>query len=163
MQKGECSCCGLALPASIDSTLSTSSLQNAWYCTYRCCRRRYLKLRRGIPQSPWFLQEGGGGGGGGGGGDGGQQQQQEQQRKGEGSVQEAIELALLPAFRADSYTLITAGAHHPHSLQQQRMHVCMHGIAHLQCCCLLLRCLSPPTTTHTTPIRAGWRGQAPLA
>ncbi|PSC72039.1 tRNA pseudouridine synthase Pus10 [Micractinium conductrix] len=49
---------------------------------------RYLKLRRGIPQSPWII-------------DGG--------RKGEGSVQEAIERAVLPAFRADSFTLVAAG------------------------------------------------------
>lgn len=87
---------------------------------------RYLKLRRGIPQSPWFI-------------DG--------QRKGEGSVQvrsaglwlllvagwrqwgpharswplnacfpfgtlllqEAIEQVVLPALQADSYTLVSAG------------------------------------------------------
>ncbi|KAL4440487.1 hypothetical protein ABPG75_003488 [Micractinium tetrahymenae] len=49
---------------------------------------RYLKLRRGIPQSPWVI-------------DG--------QRKGEGSVQEAIERAVLPAFQADSFTLVSAG------------------------------------------------------
>lgn len=60
----------------------------------QACRRtlhiggRYLKLRRGIPQSPWHI-------------DG--------ERKGEGSVQEAIEAAVLPALQADTYTFIAAG------------------------------------------------------
>lgn len=49
---------------------------------------RYLKLRRGIPQSPWFL-------------DG--------QRRGESSVQEEIARRVLPLLAPDAYTFLSAG------------------------------------------------------
>ena len=50
---------------------------------------RYIKLRRGLPQSPWIM-------------DGGE-------RKGDSSVQEEIAVHVLPSFRADAYVFMSSG------------------------------------------------------
>jgi tRNA pseudouridine synthase 10 len=110
---------------------------------------RYLKLRRGIPQSPWLI-------------DGA--------RKGEGSVQEAIEAAVLPAFQADSYTLVTAGRAlairslncHARRPWARDMHVSLlrpapaaapHPACFVPACCCLAALLSHPLSRPFFPSR----------